>query len=70
MVEAVHGRAQRKGLAANNTHGLYARQVGVGLLGMKERLALLGGWLQVESHTSQGTRLVAALPLGENGSEE
>jgi signal transduction histidine kinase len=36
---------------------------GVGLLGMRERLALLGGRLQVESSAGKGTTLVVEVPL-------
>jgi two-component system sensor histidine kinase DegS len=37
---------------------------GLGLLGMRERLALLGGTLAIESEPGRGTRVVAMLPLG------
>jgi signal transduction histidine kinase len=36
---------------------------GVGLLGMRERLALLGGRLQVESSAGAGTTLVVEVPI-------
>jgi signal transduction histidine kinase len=36
---------------------------GLGLLGMRERLALVGGGLQIQSQPGRGTRLVAAAPL-------
>jgi signal transduction histidine kinase len=36
---------------------------GLGLLGMRERLSLLGGRLEIESEPGQGTRVVAVLPL-------
>ena len=36
---------------------------GLGLLGMHERLALIGGRLDVESEPGHGTRVVAVLPL-------
>ena len=36
---------------------------GLGLLGMRERLALLGGSLTIESEPGRGTRVVAMLPL-------
>ena len=36
---------------------------GLGLLGMRERLALLDGRLDVESETGRGTRVLAVLPL-------
>ena len=37
---------------------------GLGVLGMRERLALLGGRLEIESEPGRGTRVVAVLPLG------
>ncbi|MGE5816097.1 MAG: ATP-binding protein [Acidobacteriota bacterium] len=37
---------------------------GLGLLGMRERLALLGGTCTVESQRGNGTRVVIHLPLG------
>jgi len=39
------------------------RQATGGLSGMKERVALLGGWFWVESSPGKGTRVVIALPL-------
>ncbi len=38
---------------------------GIGLLGMEERLALLGGRLEIESRPGQGTHLVAEVPWKE-----
>ena len=49
---------------------------GLGLIGMKERLGLLGGGVQVESLPGRGTRMSARLPLpvaerqGEQGGAE
>jgi signal transduction histidine kinase len=40
-----------------------AREDGVGLLGMRERLALLDGRLEIESRPGAGTTLVAEVPL-------
>jgi signal transduction histidine kinase len=40
-------------------------QEGFGLVGMRERAALLGGTLQVDSAKGSGTRLQARLPLSE-----
>jgi signal transduction histidine kinase/DNA-binding response OmpR family regulator len=37
--------------------------VGIGLLGMQERIELLGGQLEIESWPGQGTRLMAHIPL-------
>ncbi|RME97008.1 MAG: PAS domain S-box protein [Chloroflexi bacterium] len=36
---------------------------GIGLLGMRERLELLGGWLDVDSRPGEGTCITAHLPL-------
>jgi len=36
---------------------------GLGLLGMRERLSLLGGTCTVESQPGQGTRVLIRLPL-------
>ena len=36
---------------------------GLGLLGMRERLALLGGQLEIESEPGSGTRIIATAPL-------
>ena len=40
---------------------------GLGLLGMKERLALIGGDLTIESRLGAGTRLTASAPLAPGG---
>jgi signal transduction histidine kinase len=37
---------------------------GSGLAGMRERLALIGGEVMIESHVGHGTRIVARAPLG------
>jgi signal transduction histidine kinase len=37
---------------------------GIGLVGMRERLELLGGRLEIKSQPSHGTHLVAYAPLG------
>jgi PAS domain S-box-containing protein len=36
---------------------------GMGLLGVRERLELVGGWLDVDSRPGEGTRLVAHVPV-------
>ena len=43
-----------------------SRQSGLGLFGMEERLALIGGTLRVESSPGKGTRLSAEVPLPRN----
>ena len=35
----------------------------MGLIGMKERAALLGGTLEIESKPNEGTSVVAVIPL-------
>jgi signal transduction histidine kinase len=37
---------------------------GLGLLGMRERLTLLGGRLEIESESGRGTRVIAIVPFG------
>jgi signal transduction histidine kinase len=46
-------------------------KLGLGLLGMQERLAAVGGWLEISSGRGLGTRLVASIPLppSETGEE-
>jgi PAS domain S-box-containing protein len=43
---------------------------GLGLLGMRERAELLGGWLRVESSPGGGTRVTVELSLDEERSHE
>lgn len=40
---------------------------GLGLLGMRERLALVGGQLDIESEPGRGTRVIARAPLLDEG---
>jgi signal transduction histidine kinase len=40
-----------------------AREDGIGLAGMRERVALLGGRLAIESRPGAGTTFVAEVPL-------
>lgn len=41
------------------------RSLGIGLLGMRERVELLGGRLEIDSRPGGGTRLVASIPRSE-----
>jgi signal transduction histidine kinase len=41
-----------------------AHDRGMGLQGMKERAALVGGSLEIESRPNEGTSVVAIVPLG------
>ncbi len=47
----------KKGLAIGSSH--------LGLLGLRERAALLHGSLTIDSQPGQGTRLTASIPVGE-----
>jgi signal transduction histidine kinase len=74
---AKHSQAQKAELAVRKGGGAIAIEVsddgvgfepsqvheGFGLVGMRERAALLGGTLEVDSAEGQGTRLRAELPL-------
>lgn len=52
-----------KGFDAERVLGSNGRGVSVGLIGMRERVALLGGRLSVESGPGRGTRIVVEVPL-------
>ena len=52
--------------AAISTRGPRGR---LGLLGMRERVALVGGTLTIESTPGRGTTLFARIPLSANGEE-
>jgi signal transduction histidine kinase len=54
-----------RGFDVHATLSLSGGPVGIGLLGMEERLESLEGWLEIESQAGQGTRLVACVPLQE-----
>ncbi|MGH8659864.1 MAG: histidine kinase [Gammaproteobacteria bacterium] len=62
LIVADNGR----GFDQTSAKPLFERPSGIGLLGMRERLELLGGWLDLEFAPSCGLRLVANLPV--NGS--
>jgi signal transduction histidine kinase len=53
------------GFDAPNWQSTLQRPAGIGLLGLQERLELLGGHLEIASRPGQGTRLVARVPLPE-----
>jgi signal transduction histidine kinase len=61
--------AEREGrvdvLVSDDGHGFdpVAKRGGFGLLGMRERVELAGGELQVESKPGSGTRVMASIPL-------
>jgi signal transduction histidine kinase len=49
------------GFDAENTSGMKAK--GLGLAGIRERAALVGGTTEVESHPEEGTRLIVRIPV-------
>jgi signal transduction histidine kinase len=73
-----HARARRVSILLTRRHGMVAAVIeddgrgfdpedtgeeGVGLIGMRERLALLDGRVEIESSEGAGTTLVAEVPL-------
>ena len=44
-------------------------KAGMGLIGIRERLLLIGGEVSIESQPSKGTRIVARVPLPEQGQD-
>jgi len=44
-------------------------KAGIGLIGMRERLLLVGGEVSIESKPLRGTRIVARVPLPEQGQD-
>lgn len=52
-----------QGFVVERPQGPHQPSMGLGLIGMKERLTLLGGSLFIESEPENGARLVAAAPL-------
>lgn len=61
LVVADNGR----GFDQTAAKSLLEQAPGIGLLGMQERVELLGGWLNAESEPGQGLRLVVTLPVTE-----
>jgi signal transduction histidine kinase len=59
LIVADNGR----GLRRDVRRSVHNRPEGIGLLGMRERLEMLGGRLEVESESGRGTRLIAHLPV-------
>jgi PAS domain S-box-containing protein len=50
-------------MVADNGFGFSPRaNGGIGLVGIRERLTLLGGWLEIESAPGEGSRLTAHVP--------
>ncbi len=45
-----------------NVKGKKTKSKGLGLIGMKERAALVGGTLEIESSRKQGTTIFARVP--------
>ncbi|MFZ0547728.1 MAG: sensor histidine kinase [Candidatus Promineifilaceae bacterium] len=62
---AVHLSVKDDGIGFNTEMSAASpnRPSGLGLLGMQERLELLGGWLEIKSKSGVGTAVTAHLPL-------
>jgi signal transduction histidine kinase len=63
LIVADNGR----GLPRDVRRSARSQPQGIGLVGMRERLEMLGGRLEIESGPGGGTRLVACLPEEERG---
>jgi two-component system sensor histidine kinase NreB len=50
------------GLGFNLNQNAGAEDKGLGLIGMRERAALVGGTLQIESKANEGTTIFARVP--------
>lgn len=62
--DRVEAQVEDDGIGFDIEHVLHAApEAAVGLLGMQERLALLGGTCQLDSQPGQGTRIVLRVPL-------
>ncbi len=57
------GRLRRSTTTAGASTAADVREDALGLLGMRERLALVGGTLEVESSPASGTTIAAQVPL-------
>jgi len=71
MLQATVGEGRLTVLISDDGRGFdpTAERSGFGLAGMRERVELTGGELQIESKPSSGTKVMASLPLaGEAGS--
>lgn len=55
-----------RGIEAEKDGSFFQNSSGLGLLGMRERLKLLKGKLEIDSQRGRGTRLVARLPIEKN----
>ena len=56
-----------RGFEANETTGSPAGGRRLGLLGMEERVAQVGGTLEIESRPGEGTSVIATIPLPGDG---
>ncbi len=56
-----------KGFSPGSLPPPAARERGLGLLGMRERVELFGGTLELDSAPGQGTRIAVSVPLSQRG---
>jgi signal transduction histidine kinase len=60
---SLHVADNGQGFDVHSSLATSARPKGLGLLGMKERVMLLGGSLEIDTKPGQGTRLEASIPV-------
>ena len=61
--DAVTLRVQDDGKGFDSGKIMGSGHMGLGLFGMQERLALVAGWLHIESSIGAGTTVIARVPL-------
>jgi signal transduction histidine kinase len=59
-----------KGFSPESLPPPATRERGLGLLGMRERVELFGGRLELDSAPGQGTRIAVTVPIGQEGKHE
>ena len=63
FAEAVERLAGKLGMELHYEEGRGPREEGLGLIGMRERVALVGGRLTIESRPGAGTTFVVEVPV-------
>jgi signal transduction histidine kinase len=70
-VRVSSGATQLEVMISDSGAGFDPRQIvlgnRLGLSGMRERVESLGGWFQIDSHSGQGTTIIARLPFRLDG---
>jgi signal transduction histidine kinase len=61
-------RIEDDGVGISNVNASNSQRPTFGLAGMRERISALGGTLRVESRKGKGTKILASVPVPDNGS--